>query len=1476
VYTPGTPQLATITNGSNAAPWNEWQGDPATPAYSSVGSGTVLPTYTPGGAQTGSGATAEPNVAVMPASNSGTDGNAPYPSGTVGTPGPLSGYCGTGDQPTASAGAPSHQPAGTTLPLAPAYFPHIARNSDGSLTGYFDYRPKDADEAVEVARSTDGGQDWTYQGEALEQNPGYCPSGDVNDDGNGHPFVLTVGGVTRLYTLQRAAGDQQGVGMLVHALSPTDSQPLAGAPATESVGIDPDAFVPSGDDVTVPHTGGTTITLTTTGSAGSSEQLVAGGFVDLTQTPTPTASSVITCSGAGSSTLTGCTAANSAGETVAAGDLIEQVIGFVSGSVTVPAGPNTSTGDGGLGTINIVTTSGGSTKGFTNAVTGTTYNNNAPNRAYVNGVAVYCDQSNANPTTKMEDCTTGPGGSSLSVASGAPVTADPIIPSTASMTTGLAAPDGIIGVLPSYPGAPGNSTVVMYTEKELNYFVAGTTTNSSSTSFGATIAFTPSAYEPQDLPNTISISNPVTVSIGDTTQGTIIPVTCTGLTTGATDSLTGCSVPAADSSDKYSSTSLIGAPGATTVPAATLALTGEGSTSTAKLFKNNEDLAVVRVAYTTNGVDFSSAGLDNGGIISGQSNGASNYMDLTNPTTNAGPANLNAYATPGTQDATEMRWAGSAGSIITNPDGTYGLFLSGSWSADGDSDAFNQVFYSSSTDGEHWTVPTSVVSTDYTFAASAAQDAALAQGSDAPLGISAYYSGRAYGPSVVQNPDGTLTMMFAGYRIPKTIANAGTTLGTNSADQYTIGATDPVAYRNILVDTLIASGVPTKVSVSSDGNPVVTGQPVTFTATVSAPGDSTTPTGTVEFSSGGTDLPGCASVLLNSAGTAHCSASNGLPAGTDDVVATYSGDAAFDPSDNSSDPYVETVNPASTSTSLLADHNPAVTGQSVTLTATVGVNSPGTTSAVPPTGAVEFQNGGHDIAGCSAVAVDPTGTAQCSLPGGFPAGAQPIVATYSGDTNFAGSSSDQLNEQVNAAATSTALNADNGSLVTGQAVTFTATVSVNSPGSAAAAVPGGSVDFQADGADLPGCAAVGIDSGGTATCTVPGGFTPSTQTITAAYSGDENFTASDAPSLSEPVTPDATTTEVTASANPPVTGQGVVYTATVSPVGPGSGTPTGTATFTVTGPKSPQPTCTGGATVTLAGGSASCVVPANQLIPGSTYSVAVTYSGDSGFQPSNGTLEQTIAQGSTSTALVSSINPAASGTAVSFKATVSANSPAAGTPGGTVTFSVTGADGSVVDCNSSNTVTLSDATAVCRVPTGQLEASSAPYTVEAVYSGSVAFTASSMSLTQRMTKAPTTTTIKQSSTRSAAGAPVTFTATVRPTPAAVAPLGGSVTFTVTGQSGDTVPCNGSGSGSTSSGGGDYVATCTVSSGVLKYRDGPYQISAVYSGDGNDKPSSATATHTVTRPSVGPGQHSETTLRRASVGAVFGVSPDRPR
>jgi Putative Ig domain len=155
-------------------------------------------------------------------------------------------------------------------------------------------------------------------------------------------------------------------------------------------------------------------------------------------------------------------------------------------------------------------------------------------------------------------------------------------------------------------------------------------------------------------------------------------------------------------------------------------------------------------------------------------------------------------------------------------------------------------------------VPKVVLSTDYTFSASAKQDERLAKGEDSSLEVSGYYSGRAYGPAVVQNPDGSLTMVFSGYRLPKPVTAVGTVLGTSS-DHYVIGAKDPAIYRNILTLHLTSStspGVPTTTSISpSDGGTGAVGAPVIYTAT--------------------------------------CVSQHESPAGANEVTATYAGDANY-------------------------------------------------------------------------------------------------------------------------------------------------------------------------------------------------------------------------------------------------------------------------------------------------------------------------------------------------------------------------------------------------------------------------------------------------------------------------------------------------------------------------------------------------------------------------------------------------------
>ncbi len=903
-YTPETPVLDTIAGG----PWNTSQGDAS--AGGLYQEADLLPTFTPGGNETTLGGLGEPNVAVYPAAS----GTAPYPSGVVGTPGPLDGYCSSlGANP--ETGTPVPQPAGSVLPFSPYYFPDVVRNADGSLTGYFDYRPKDADEAITVARSTDNGKTWISEGEALEQNNGYCPTADTNDDGQGHPYVAPIGGSTKLYTLNRPAGDYEGVGLIVHNVEPSASDPLGTLPFSESVGIDPNTYAQA--EIEIPTSGGVNIPVSTLGSENSPEHIVAGPYEDYNAVSPSKA--IVTCTATNSSPaeLRGCTVSGGSPLTVKANDDLVQVIATANpeevggkkpekgATYTIPAGPNKTNGEGGLEKLSFL--NGNS---VVSPLTTFILNENAPNRVYIDGDTVYCTQSNANPTTKIEDCT-NTSGSPLVVHQGDAITADPILPPHAAVTTGLKAPDGIVGTLPKYPGAPAGSTVVLYTEKELAYFIVGTTDGSVSGSTftkgavklpASTITYTPSVHPSEPLPTGSSFK----IYLGTETGKPIQEVTCTGFTA-ATQSgvpagsfnLTGCS----GGTGSVAEGNWVGGPNAAIAPISTLEQIGEGKDTAKgpeKLFSNNEDLSVLRAAYTTNGVNFTDLGPISGST-SGTGNDSGSYNDVSNPDQQTSPSSTSpTNLKPGETDTTELRYIGSRGTIITNPDGSYGMFLSGAWATDGDSDAFNQIFYTTSTNGKEWSVPRVVLSTDYTFSASAAQDKALAEGKDEPLGISAYYSGRAYGPTVVQNPDGSLTMVFSGYRLPKPIEKVGAVYGTNPSARYTIGAKDPALYRDILTMRLTSATTPgvsttTSVNASDEGTGVV-GAAVTYTATVTpTPPGTGTPTGTLAFSDSSGPIAGCGAqpLSLGSPDTATCRTTHEHPAGSLEVTASYSGDSNY-------------------------------------------------------------------------------------------------------------------------------------------------------------------------------------------------------------------------------------------------------------------------------------------------------------------------------------------------------------------------------------------------------------------------------------------------------------------------------------------------------------------------------------------------------------------------------------------------------
>jgi hypothetical protein len=125
-------------------------------------------------------------------------------------------------------------------PMQPYYFPFVRLKEPGVLEGYFDYRPRNEQEATVYATSTDNGATWRFDGEALGLNP-YCPwdatdpnnlnvsvagvetaygsnAANAADNGLGHAFVLTVKNQKRLYLLNRATGHIDSDQLVVHAL----------------------------------------------------------------------------------------------------------------------------------------------------------------------------------------------------------------------------------------------------------------------------------------------------------------------------------------------------------------------------------------------------------------------------------------------------------------------------------------------------------------------------------------------------------------------------------------------------------------------------------------------------------------------------------------------------------------------------------------------------------------------------------------------------------------------------------------------------------------------------------------------------------------------------------------------------------------------------------------------------------------------------------------------------------------------------------------------------------------------------------------------------------------------------------------------------------------------------------------------------------------------------------------------------------
>jgi hypothetical protein len=317
-----------------------------------------------------------------------------------------------------------------------------------------------------------------------------------------------------------------------------------------------------------------------------------------------------------------------------------------------------------------------------------------------------------------------------------------------------------------------------------------------------------------------------------------------------------------------------------------------------------------------------------------------------------------------------------------------------------------------------------------------------------------------------------------------------------------------------------------------------------------------------------------------------------------------------------------------TNTTTVASINPSIYGQSITFTATVTPTSGNGT----PTGTIQFQVDGANF-GAPVTLVNGTATSNTTSSLSVTSGTgHSIMAVYSGDTNFTGSSA-SLTQTVNQAGTTTTLVSSTNPSVFGQSVTYTATVSPVAPG---AGTPTGTVDFYVDGSKQ---ATVGISSGSASFSTSSLSVTSGTgHSIMAVYSGDTNFTGS-SDSLTQTVNQAGTTTTVTGSPNPSIYGQSVTFTATVTPAS-GNGTPTGTIQFQVDGANF-------GAPVPLVNGTATS--NSTSSLDAGSHAVAAVYSGDATYLTSTGNGMQSVSPAATRISISGSPNPANQGDTIFFQ-----------------------------------------------------------------------------------------------------------------------------------------------------------------------------------------------------------------------------------
>jgi hypothetical protein len=322
-----------------------------------------------------------------------------------------------------------------------------------------------------------------------------------------------------------------------------------------------------------------------------------------------------------------------------------------------------------------------------------------------------------------------------------------------------------------------------------------------------------------------------------------------------------------------------------------------------------------------------------------------------------------------------------------------------------------------------------------------------------------------------------------------------------------------------------------------------------------------------------------------------------------------------------------------TTTGLASSPNPSGFEQEVTLTANITSQGPGT-----PTGTVTFLDGGATLGASS---LNGSGVA-ILLSSTLAVGTHSVVASYSGDTNFAPSTS-QVSSQVvqGAVAQISQTSLSFGSQAVGTTSTAQSLTLMN-VGNIALTLSIGIIGTNSSDFVQTNNCGTSVPANGS--CNISVTFTPmATGSRNGVLSIDDN--APNSPqtvSLHGVGVGAATITTVASTLNPATYGQPVSFSANVTS---GVGNPSGTVQFNLDGSAFGSP-------VTLISGSASSI--STSTMTAGTHTVTAVYSGAANFLGSTGTLNggQVVNSATSGTVVTSTANPSTFGQSVTFTATI--------------------------------------------------------------------------------------------------------------------------------------------------------------------------------------------------------------------------------